>query len=38
MREQVHLEPPKSQVARKDHPATRSQGACCKILSLTTDD
>ena len=38
MREQVHLEPPKSQVAREDHPATRSQGACCKILSLTTDD
>ena len=36
--EQVHLEPSKSQVARKDHPTARSQGARCKILSLTADN
>jgi len=37
-REQVHLKSPESKVAREDHPATRGQGARCKILSLTTDD
>jgi hypothetical protein len=36
--QKIHLESPKSQVAREDHPTTRGQGARCKILSLTTDD